>query len=249
MPFCKNCGRQLAENEICNCTANQNNFNASVNQTPPPPPPPQQVNPQQVNPQPQNFNNVPPVQPYQPPKKKSSAGPIIAIIIIIVLLIVLVIGGILAAILVPAMIGYTKKSKIMRYTSDAKTIVTSFNASLVEMDDERYAVEGTYIISSDSSKSYVIYDDPKDGISFDIDVAKHKAEAYYPDMNECKWFVVIKDGIAVYGGASDNWNSQYVGTYPAGDYGNGPKFYNDYLKVDPKADLTDLYDWASNRLR
>ena len=65
---CPNCGRELAEGEVCNCAEQsnpiQNNPQPAV---PPQQPQPQQPQPQQQPPQPQY---VPPQQPQQPPHQQ-----------------------------------------------------------------------------------------------------------------------------------------------------------------------------------
>ena len=53
---------------------------------------------------------------------------------LIELIVVIAIIGILAAILVPAMLGYVRKSKITTANSAAKSIYNALNISLVEME-------------------------------------------------------------------------------------------------------------------
>ena len=55
---------------------------------------------------------------------------------LIELIVVIAIIGVLAAILVPAMLGWVKKSKIQAANADAKTIMTNINAGLEEIDEE-----------------------------------------------------------------------------------------------------------------
>lgn len=221
MPFCKNCGRQLAENEVCNCAAN-------VNAAPPS----------------GTFNNVN-VDPNQPQKKKSSV-PIILIILIPIIIVVLIMGAILAAILVPAMLGYTKKSKTAAMNSSASTLCKSFSSALAEMDEQDYNTDGYFIISSEK-KGNLIFEIPNeyyDLKSFDASVLESKAKQYSSDIqSEYQWFVVIEDGMCRYAACSDKWHSNYTGSYPAGSVNYGPQFYNNGTS-DKDADLQDLYDYA-----
>ena len=53
---------------------------------------------------------------------------------LIELIVVIAIIGILAAILVPAMLGYVRKSKITTANSAAKSVYNALNISLVEME-------------------------------------------------------------------------------------------------------------------
>ena len=50
------------------------------------------------------------------------------------LIVVIAIIGVLAAILVPSMLGYVKKSKVSSMNSNAKSYFDAINTSLIEMD-------------------------------------------------------------------------------------------------------------------
>lgn len=52
------------------------------------------------------------------------------------LIVVIAIIGVLAAILVPSMLGYVKKSKVSAMNSNAKSLYDAVATSLVEMDSE-----------------------------------------------------------------------------------------------------------------
>ena len=60
---------------------------------------------------------------------------------LIELIVVIAIIGILAAILVPAMIGYVKRSRISTANSAAKSVYNALNTSMVEMDTANYDVQ------------------------------------------------------------------------------------------------------------
>lgn len=53
---------------------------------------------------------------------------------LIELIVVIAIIGVLAAILVPAMLGYVKKSKVTTANTTAKSIYNGFNTALVDLD-------------------------------------------------------------------------------------------------------------------
>lgn len=55
---------------------------------------------------------------------------------LIELIVVIAIIGVLAAILVPTMLGYVKKSKLSGATSTASSVLKAVNTALVEMDEE-----------------------------------------------------------------------------------------------------------------
>lgn len=55
---------------------------------------------------------------------------------LIELIVVIAIIGVLAAILVPTMLGYVKKSKLSSATTTASSVQKAINTALVEMDEE-----------------------------------------------------------------------------------------------------------------
>ncbi len=61
------------------------------------------------------------------------------------LIVVIAIIGVLAAILVPTMLGYVKKSKVSAANSNAKSLYDAVATSLIEMDTESYNfADGAY---------------------------------------------------------------------------------------------------------
>ncbi|MDE6003833.1 MAG: type II secretion system GspH family protein [Oscillospiraceae bacterium] len=76
------------------------------------------------------------------------------------LIVVIAIIGVLAAILVPSMLGYVKKSKVSAANSNAKSLYDAVATSLVELDSEGTSVAGndyTYAGTSDLDKKIVNY--------------------------------------------------------------------------------------------
>ncbi|MBQ9110526.1 MAG: type II secretion system protein [Oscillospiraceae bacterium] len=59
------------------------------------------------------------------------------------LIVVIAIIGVLAAILVPSMLGYVKKSKVSAMNSNAKSLYDAVATSLVELDSEGTSVGST----------------------------------------------------------------------------------------------------------
>ena len=64
---------------------------------------------------------------------------------LIELIVVIAIIGVLAAILVPSMLGYVKKSKIQSANSAASTIMKAANSALEEMDEAGILVDPAYV--------------------------------------------------------------------------------------------------------
>ena len=60
------------------------------------------------------------------------------------LIVVIAIIGVLAAILVPSMLGYVKKSKVSAMNSNAKNLYDAVNTALVELDSEGTVAMTTY---------------------------------------------------------------------------------------------------------
>ncbi len=123
---------------------------------------------------------------------------------LIELIVVIAIIGVLAAILVPAMLGWVKKSKIQAANADAKTIMTNINAGLEEMDEEGldpvadnwYTQNGLTADSANSS----------------WDTAVEYASYYGDTIKTGKYAIWIKGGVAV---ACVTRSGKYYGTYPA----------------------------------
>ena len=67
---------------------------------------------------------------------------------LIELIVVIAIIGVLAAILVPAMLGYVRKSKITTANTTAKSIYNAFNTALVDLD----TIDATVTFSSTTYK-------------------------------------------------------------------------------------------------
>lgn len=117
---------------------------------------------------------------------------------LIELIVVIAIIGVLAAILVPAMLGYVKKSKINAANSDSKTIVTTFNAAIEEMDENDLTMTDGW------------YNNGLTAAAQASDIQEYLG--YYSDAAlSSKYEVCVKGGAAV---AAISKNGKYYGTYP-----------------------------------
>lgn len=267
MPFCQNCGRLLAENEVCTCTSGGSAVDLSKDPTPTPPPAPGPIPTPPPAPGPiptpppapgpvptpppapgpafdntQNvYNNINGVQP----QKKKGGLWWIWLIIIPIILVVLLVLGILAAILVPAMIGYTKKSNVTSANSAASTAYKAVNSALTEMDEEGYTINGYYIVCSDEKYNYNI---PS---NLDMDKFYDKIDSYWVDSDSKDWFVVVEYGYASYSACSESWSDNVVGTYPKAATIDAPAYYNTYTVSTTKdnASLTKLYNDAAPKVK
>ena len=118
------------------------------------------------------------------------------------LIVVIAIIGVLAAILVPSMLGYVKKSKVSAMNSNAKNLFDAANTALVEIDSE-----GTTFDTSWDSEFEVT-----GATTSDADVLKKKIANYFEgikDLDVAKINIVSR--VAKSSLASDG---TYYGCYP-----------------------------------
>ena len=121
---------------------------------------------------------------------------------LIELIVVIAIIGVLAAILVPAMLGYVRKSKITTANTTAKSIYNAYNTAIVDYDtidestglsDSTYSLKGASIAAATSGFDKCVY-------------------GYFTDIAKVKDFAVqIKEGACV---ACGVLNGKYPGAYP-----------------------------------
>ena len=249
MPYCRQCGRLLQDGEACSCTAENTQQDGSsqpqngyMNEQQPY----QNGAPQyQGQPYPQQGfapNGYP--YPYygqpMPPQKKSKSVVITVIIVLSVVFLLFI--AVLAAIFVPAMLGYAKKSRMASANSLASSIYRAANTALVEMDELYENTGGIYIISSDEKKNM--------DVPFDIDeFNKHFGQ--YTDnekMEKQNYFMVVKNGAVEYAAVSEDWTNtkKIVGTYPVSTI-DGTRIYTSdgsYSLSTERRSLSYLYDKA-----
>lgn len=70
---------------------------------------------------------------------------------LIELIVVIAIIGVLAAILVPTMLGYVRKSKLSSANTAASSVYKAINSALTELDEEGIDVGGTYLLTYNAS--------------------------------------------------------------------------------------------------
>ncbi|WP_164168954.1 hypothetical protein [Ruminococcus flavefaciens] len=233
MPFCTQCGRPLAEGETCSCRNNSANIT--------PPPPQSQYNGYGYQPYQQGYPQAPygygqPYPPYgQPPyaQQKKSNGWIVGLAIGIVLLFALI--G--AAILVPAMLGYTRKAKLANIRSEANVLRKAAETSMIEIDEEGSNVKGRYIISSDKKDNVAV--------PFDIDDFNARLDRYFEDTEKYKYFIVVNNGYVEYAALSESWTkkTERIGTWPVGTDDKPREYSKDGHSEfsDKKTNLDTLY--------
>ncbi|SHM89841.1 hypothetical protein [Ruminococcus flavefaciens] len=237
MPYCTQCGRQLAEGEKCSCTSSPPMQGSSNAQQP-------YINgyPQQYGQYPNNgmqppSNYPPPYDPYPyqyisyPPEKKSNAW-IWAIIIPVIFIIMVT-----TAILVPAVQGYRVKAAQIDANNYANDIRKAADHVLAELNEEEKNIKGLYIVSSDPESDAAV--------PFDAGDFRQRMKTYYSSADEVEYFVIIRNGSVEYAAAAKSWtnHSVRIGTYPYGT--SNPRRYsiNGYGGSAGKKDTLDTLYW------
>ena len=268
MNYCPNCGRPLADGEVCTCQNTQ--------QIPPPQPTaspfpdPTQTSPyieqpggfdtqgtpvenvQQgtpppqgyyQNPQPNYYQTPPPNQPgqnyqyqyqpgAQPPQKKGPNGCLIAALICIPIFLVIV--AVLAAILVPAMLGYMKKAKSAKANDLAKQLYRAASTAAVDLDEKGVNLDGYFICGEYS-----------DGVTeVNLTEFRETMESYLDAEFDCTYFVVVEGGSCTY--ACVQTDDGDYGTYPLTSEPREVTLYTaDSVEADDYT-LSDVYNNAKD---
>lgn len=138
---------------------------------------------------------------------------------LIELIVVIAIIGVLAAILVPTMLGYVRKSKLSSANSTASSVYKAINSALTELDEEGIDIGGDLYIkyasgawaSTGTPSTDTLKGNMGSGKKFDT-----KVKNFFQDIDKAKGGVqasVMNGSCVAVAVASD---STYTGTYPAG---------------------------------
>ena len=126
---------------------------------------------------------------------------------LIELIVVIAIIGVLAAILVPAMLGYVRKSKITTANTTAKSIYNAMNTTLVDMD----TADKTPPASSTKDVEGKDWTGTLTGSTDDV-YFKNAVYGYFSDIVKVKKFAyTIENGACT---ATGVLNGSYPGAYP-----------------------------------
>ena len=132
---------------------------------------------------------------------------------LIELIVVIAIIGVLAAILVPAMLGYVRKSKVSGANSAATTIQKAINTALVEMDEQNIDI-GAYKRVSGTGGALTLSSGGSGGATGDSTTFNNKVKNYMDKVSSYKIDAIIEGGVAVAVGCAKD--STYTGTAPGG---------------------------------
>lgn len=121
------------------------------------------------------------------------------------LIVVIAVIGVLTAILVPSMLGYTKKAKYSAANSNAKALLNAGMLACRESDVTKPIDPNTY--TNGLGKSF-------DSSAATNDVINHYIGEHFKAVDSKVWAIKIVDDVVVAACVADNINSPYVGTYP-----------------------------------
>ena len=138
---------------------------------------------------------------------------------LIELIVVIAIIGVLAAVLVPSMLGYVKKSKISSANSAASSLQKAINTALIELEEEteRASEIGMFDRNSKASGATVNIKDDKGTPITDIidnDDMWDKICHYMDKVKKCRFVAYCDGGACTAVGVSID--KTYTGTVPGG---------------------------------
>ena len=141
---------------------------------------------------------------------------------LIELIVVIAIIGVLAAILVPTMLGYVRKSKLSSAGTTASSIYKAINSTLTELDEEGWEIGGNYTLTwtGGSSAAWSAIGDIKDADGTEMggdktDLFHKKVSNFFADIEKVKSAnaAVLNGSCIAVASCSDK---TYTGTYPSG---------------------------------
>lgn len=137
---------------------------------------------------------------------------------LIELIVVIAIIGVLAAILVPTMLGYVKKSKVSSANSAAASVYKAINTALTELDEEGLDIGGTGIAVWDGSQWSSSGGSLSSELSAELGTGKKfdkKVSNFFEDISKIKTAKAAVTGGTCLAIACAQ-DSTYTGTQPGG---------------------------------
>lgn len=134
---------------------------------------------------------------------------------LIELIVVIAIIGVLAAILVPAMLGYIKKSKITNANAAAKSILTACTSAITDIDaEDKDGFVVTAIVDIDGATGESFVDAALDGMANVQNRFMKKVGTYFSDIEKLESVTIdMQDGVGVADGVAV-MDGRYPGTNP-----------------------------------
>ena len=119
------------------------------------------------------------------------------------LIVVIAIIGVLAAILVPSMLGYVSRSKFSNMNTTAKGLLNAGMLACRENDISHPIADGVYGKES-----------PDNGEDGNVALIKKYVAEYYTDIDTMSWALKISEDVAVAACVAKTDDDVYLGTYP-----------------------------------
>lgn len=129
---------------------------------------------------------------------------------LIELIVVIAIIGVLAAILVPAMLGYVKKSKITSANASAASLYDAINTVLTELDEE--GVDTGAITQINHAKNATVVSFADDTPTADATEVYKSIKEYFNEVKKIEFVSSIKGGTCA--AVACMQDSVYTGTKP-----------------------------------
>ena len=133
---------------------------------------------------------------------------------LIELIVVIAIIGVLAAILVPSMLGYVKKSKVSSANSAANSLQKAINTALVELDEESQEAGTVTALNSNGTTVTFTPTAMSNGTNFNGADFKTKVDNYMEKAKTKTWYASCKDGVCV--ACAIQIDNTYTGAAPGG---------------------------------
>ncbi len=133
---------------------------------------------------------------------------------LIELIVVIAIIGVLAAILVPAMMGYVKKSKITSANAAAKSIYTGAQAAITDMNAEDAKLSDLDGWKADAGKAIKVSGYTKDAPTGAADLFEWRIYNYFTDITKLKAVVLKLDENYQVEGVGVEDKNAYTGSHP-----------------------------------
>ena len=130
---------------------------------------------------------------------------------LIELIVVIAIIGVLAAILVPSMLGYVKKSKVSSANSTASTLQKAINTTLIEVDEQTQSSgDITAVEKADNKSSTAItFTGAPSGVDCEA-----KLKNYMEKVKNIAFYAECEGGACT--GVAIALDNTYTGTAPSG---------------------------------
>jgi len=128
---------------------------------------------------------------------------------LIELIVVIAIIGVLAAILIPAMMGWVMKSRVTAYNNNSSEICTQLQITMTDLDRNGISVDGPVTVEFTGTTCT----NPSVLGSTDVKDAFENTTANLRDVSHAKWAAYIKDSTVLAVVYSEN-NFKNVGGFP-----------------------------------